>query len=65
VRPLATVLVWSVCLSVGHIMSCAKTDELIKMSFKMWTETGPEKHGLGGKGNVEGISWPIVWPSVL
>ena len=40
-------------------MSCAKTDEPIKMPFKMWTETGPENHGLGRKGDFEGFRRPL------
>jgi len=34
---------------LGHCaVNCAKTAELIEMSFLMWTRVGPRKHVLGG-----------------
>jgi len=38
---------WSVCLSVT-IVSPAKTAELIKMPFGLWTRVGPRNHVLDG-----------------
>ena len=47
-------------------MNCAKMDELIEMSFGLWTRMGPRKHVLCGspdpsmgRGNIEGEGDPL------
>ena len=47
-------------------VSCAKMDELIEMSFGLWTRVGPRKHLLCGspdpsmgRGNIEGEGDPL------
>jgi len=49
-RPLATVVVLSVCVFVCLLNTTvrrAKTDEPIEMSFRLWTRMGPRNHVLG------------------
>ena len=54
-RPIVTDRVaWSVCLSVCRfvtVVSPAKTDEPIKMSFGLWARVGPRNHVLDGGPN--------------
>jgi len=44
--PVFRVVCMSVCVDI--IMSCAKTAELIKMPFGMWTRVGSRNHVLSG-----------------
>jgi len=47
-QPIATDVVWSVCVcvnvSVGHTGKSAKTTELIKVLFRLCTQVDPRKH---------------------
>ena len=38
----------TVCLSVVCMLSCAKTDELIEMTFGMWNRVGIKNHVFSG-----------------
>jgi len=63
-RPLATHVAWSVCLSVGHNRVPCKTAEPIKMPFGLWNRVGRRNRISGGdphrKGNNGDMSRSIV-----
>jgi len=48
VRPIATDVVWSVCMCLlVTTVSCAKTAEPVEMPFGVWTRVGRRNHVLG------------------
>jgi len=57
-RPLATHVAWSVCLSVGYNREPCKTAEPIKMPFGLWNRVGRRNRISGGdptEGEILGI----------
>jgi len=58
--PLATVVMWSLCLSVGP----TKTAELINMPIGLWTRVGPRNYIYSVMAHIspgEGAIW-VFWP---